>query len=245
MFRQLDITNRKDITDYTIDIGVNFCPFLSPSIDNGVMYFSEYKIENFNLEEIQKFIFYTGFVHTCIFRNNRIQETIHKRKLLYSENIVYSLKKEIDGEKAFAFPHWFLKILFTEKSILFGKFWKGESIKTREGINITIPPVHFLSIRSAIKPTDKRFFTLTPELTQYYLNSEDDNNSVVEFIHVQSLKNIISEIENLDITQINKEQVLLLVRRLMDLQFYNIIAEWCSQVEKSLGLPNYSKSQIK
>lgn len=245
MFRQLDITNRKDITDYTIDIGVNFCPFLSPSIDNGVMYFSEYKIEDLTLEEIQKFIFYTGFVHTCIFRNYRIQETIHKRKLLYSENIVYSLKKEIDGEKAFAFPHWFLKILFTEKSILFGKFWKGESIKSREGINITIPPVHFLSIRSAIKPTDKRFFTITPELTQYYLNSEDDNKSIMTFVDDPYLKNIVCEIENLDIACINRERVLLLVGRLMDLQFYNIIAKWCSEVEKSLGLPNHSKSQIK
>jgi hypothetical protein len=65
-------------------------------------------------------------------------------------------------------PHWCLKTLYTRAGILFGKFWKGEQGTARDGRPIPEPPVHLLSIRSAVKPLDRRFFakapTLLPEL---------------------------------------------------------------------------------
>jgi hypothetical protein len=244
MFRNQDISSHLIAQEYINSVSSNHCPFIIPSIKNEVMYFSEYSLGNLTFENLQKYIFYTGLIHTYAFRLNRITENEHKKRLLFCENIIFKIEENIDGEKLFAFPHWYLKLLFTEKSILFGKFWKGETATNKNGIDITVPPFHLLSIRSAIKPIDKRFFTLTPELEEFYLNSEDDNQNVFHFIKEKVAKNILVEMSNLDYNSKDNKYVLSFIDKLMDSELYFEIAKWAAKLENNMGIKNYSLSQL-
>lgn len=242
MFRSKDITNIEVVDEYLLNISKNHCPFISPSVENKVMNFSIYSISNCSFDDIQKFIFYTGLIHTYAFRSDRSKQLKHKESLLFCENIIYNIDKEVNGESLFSYPHWFLKLLFTEKSILFGKFWKGEAAKNKNDVEILIPPIHLLSIRSAIKPIDSRFFAFTPELNEFYINSEDDKQGVLNFINKQSLKKIIQEMEDLNYNYKNKDGFHRIINKMMDSELYLEIANWASGLEQELGIKNYSSS---
>jgi hypothetical protein len=243
MFRSV-IVKKFEINNYFDEIGRDFCPFLLPSYHNKLMYCTEYNINNMTFPEQKRFVFASGLVHTVLFRKERMIEKSHKNKLLVCENIFFSTNNKVDGQELFAFPHWFLKLLFTKKSILFGKFWKGERAKSKNGRLIPIPSFHFLSIRSAIKPNDEHFFKLTPELTEFYMDSDDDNLSVFGFIENSRTKNIINMLENINISDVTESVIIKLIKSLMDSTIFVEISNWCSNIEKELGLQNYSNKQI-
>lgn len=143
----------------------SFCPFLRPARRKGVLLWSDYELG----ENPQRELFYLGVVHTEILRRER------KGNLLLSENLI--VRAAVGGRDLFDWPHWFLKLLYTKMSVMFGKFWEGEMDTARDGRPIPIPPVNFLSIRSAVKPIDKRFFT--GDLVDIHLESEDTGDSVL------------------------------------------------------------------
>lgn len=232
MFRDTRITD-SIFEDYLKAIGRNFCPFLLPSLQDEDMFFTEYDISRMSLRQQEHFIFYSGLIHVSIFRRSRFQASASRKKLL-CENIIFSTSS--DAEELFMFPHWFLKLLFTSKSILFGKFWKGERAFTKNNISIPVPTSSFLSIRSAVKPLDHRFFTLTPALIDTYSVSEDDLSCVFDFVDNKEVKSIIDLINHLDINNLNREKVLFIIELLMPSSLYSQTQIRCVEIERLLGI---------
>lgn len=109
--------------------------------------------------------------------------------------------------------------------MLFGKFWKGEQDTSRDDRLIPIPPDHFLSIRSAIKPMDSRFFSLAPQLTDTYLKSCDDGTSAFREVPL-SVPSQILEVELFDSGQVCQDHFLHLIHGMLDTKFYYELKKW-------------------
>jgi hypothetical protein len=167
MFRDfLRNSNDEKLRAYFEDIGKRFCPFLIPAIKADALIFSEYNLAG-SKKELQEQLFYYGVIHTEILRVIRRRETVHKHKLLLSENVIANLldSTSISGEDLFEWPHWVLKCLYSGVGILFGKFWIGEKdVSQKTGLSIPSPIKNILTIRSALMPTDERFFSLSAQL---------------------------------------------------------------------------------
>lgn len=87
-----------------------------------------------------------------------------------------------DGPELLSWPHWLLKLLYLEVEIMVGKFWRGEVSHDKLGRVVPIPPVDFLSIRTAVKPKDVRFFAGQVELLPGLSAGIDDGRSCFEKI---------------------------------------------------------------
>lgn len=172
-FDQSDSFSRycSQITDY--------CPFLAPSEANQVLFSSTYKLDGRNLDELQEAIFYIGVVEIERFRYHRSH--LLKTKTLYCENVILNLSShwsKLNGEALFGWPHYLLKLLYTQVGIMLGKFWIGEQLVSRRGKSVPNPPCHFLSIRSAIKRRDAAFLHKTEFLSPVMLASDDHGQNV-------------------------------------------------------------------
>ena len=164
------------VKDYLGAVSASFCPYIEPSDLRNLLLFSEYAIDVRDEESLCRNLFYVGLIHTEILRADRLRIGEKKGSLLASENMIFDGEfiNQIEGEHVFRWPHWLLKVLYTDMGLLFGKFWKGERVKSRDGREVPAPPVHLLSVRSAVKPVDSRFFEITPELLESHASSFDD-----------------------------------------------------------------------
>jgi len=235
LFRSTDLTGRPAFMEYANKIGDGFCSFVQPAQQKSVLFFSEYELKALELEDLQAAIFCLGFIHTELLRKGRRQQTTRMLHDLFCENTIFYLSPEvkIGGPELFGWPHWLLKLLYTKFSILFGKFWKDEQDTSRSGRAIPPPPDHFLSIRSAIKPTDARFFSLAPQLTGIYLTSCDDGTSAFNGVPL-SIPPEVLEVESLELNRVSKEYFLYLLNRI-PATFYLEMKEW--------GLGEWRKQQ--
>lgn len=206
-----------------------FCPFLKPSRDKNLSWFTEYNIDEYGIEKFAEIIFYTGLIHTEILRVNR--KKYPSDKILYSENIVFKVEeKNLNGEEVFSWPHWCLKTLYTKTGILFGKFWDGEEDIAKNGFQLPVPPLHFLSIRSAIKKKDKRFFEKATSLLDDFEMAEDDGADVVEVANVwdKEIKSLVkSFISDKDIDSAPEE----LLPIMLNSGMYDKAIEYSKNVE--------------
>ena len=148
----------------------------------------------FIIEEVS--IFYVGVLEIERFRKNRSKYNLNKR-LLYCENVIINLPskfKHIDGSELFAWPHYLLKLLYTQVGIMLGKFWVNEKLISKKGISIPSPPCHFLSIRSTIKSRDPGLLKKTKNFSLILQQSEEKGQNVHHLLpkecelNIQSMK---------------------------------------------------------
>ena len=126
-------------------------------------------------------MFCIGLLHTENLRRARAEVPLQQRALV-CENIIFRFESEdsVDGAELFGWPHWLLKVRYTQAGVLFGKFWKSEEAMSRDSIPIPSPPYHMLSIRGSVKQRDPAFFTKAPELLDTLIAAEDSGQFVFE-----------------------------------------------------------------
>lgn len=184
MFYRVEFSKipNSQITKYIGNIGTEHCPFIFPSSKVNLLLFSHHKYNKpaSSIALIEHF-FYVLLLHTEIFRKHR--KSLEENKILLCDNIIIEYdKKIIENKILFNWIHWFLKIIYTEKGVGFGKFWKGEKILSKEGKSIIPPPINLFSIRSLLKPQDLKFFIKTEYLKNYFLSSDDDGSGIFDKI---------------------------------------------------------------
>jgi TRAP-type mannitol/chloroaromatic compound transport system permease small subunit len=163
------------MNEYLSDIAKDFCPFLKPAIDKKLCKFLTYNIATHSLIDAQEFLFCAGLMHTASLRLARKE---HGRYgYLYCENAILVTSEAVTsiGSELFAWPHWCLKTLYTKSAVVYGKFWIGEEDTARDGRPIPAPSVHLLSVRSAIKAKDGRFFKKAAMLRDDFEQSKEAN----------------------------------------------------------------------
>lgn len=169
---------------YCSAIAETFCPFLAPAEQLGSLFQTPIHIPAKSAAEANELITYAVVARAESLRRWR-RDATPRQALLACDNLVFSLEPELAGmvgHPLLDWPHYLGKSLFTEVGLLFGKFWATEVDVSVSGIPIPPPPVPmFISIRSAIRERDARFFDGSPELLQAYLNSIDDARNVHSF----------------------------------------------------------------
>lgn len=179
--RLLHLTENSIFEAYCLDISQSFCPYLNPAAAQNVLYASTYTIppEVTTLAEVQAEIFYQCVLYTEYLRIFRKGD--NARGTLACENILFDIPSHlqgVSGPELFDWPHWTLKCLYSSVGIMFGKFWQGEEDISRNGITIPPPPLHFMSIRSAIKLRDPYFLDQQPTILAQIVASLDDGSNV-------------------------------------------------------------------
>lgn len=163
-----------------------FCPFLKPSMEKEHTYFSQYTLSGDTLYKLQEQMFCYCLAHTELLRYLRHSSA---QSLLLCENLLFEIDTDIkiDGKALFSWPHWCLKTLYTKAGILFGKFWEGEQDTAKNGEMLPVPPQHFMSIRSALKAQDMRFFTKAHNLKPNFEAAEDQGQNCFQILNVPNL----------------------------------------------------------
>ncbi|MEK9195524.1 MAG: hypothetical protein AAB975_04050 [Patescibacteria group bacterium] len=228
MFRSTNLREFDSFASYLGAVSNDFCPFIKPAQEDGVLLFSEYYLKEGAAQILEEDIFYIGILHTELLRKERRVQKTRRAHDLFSENILFRLPKnaELAGPELFAWPHWLLKLLYTKVSIMFGKFWEGEQDTSRDGRQIPIPPNNFLSIRSAIKPIDIRFFTKAPQLTDEHIYSCDSGESVFGQVTGMKVPYAIMKAELLDPFGVTADLFLQMVMEMRKTQFYTELRLW-------------------
>lgn len=178
-FRSVDVPQLPKLTEYLDAISAEFCPFLIPSVRRDLVTHTVYDLGEIGEERVSEAIFYLGLFHTELVRRVR-SGVAPQHRILVCDNLYFRFagEDEVDGGKIFAWPHWLLKLRYTQVGVLFGKFWKGEEADSRKGVAVPPPPYHMLSVRSAVKPRDPAFFTKAPELLDTLTAAEDNGQEV-------------------------------------------------------------------
>jgi len=150
-----------------------------------VLFFSEYVFDARTTAELKTLIFYASFIHTELLRGARQTTFDEHTANLVCENLIFRFPDEdtVDGNDLLSVPHWLLKCAYTQKGVLFGKFCKVEQDTSKDGVSIPSPPLHFISIRSALKPVDNRFFNKARILERSFRESEDDGEPVFDHLY--------------------------------------------------------------
>jgi len=166
---------------YCSAIATTFCPFLGPSEQLGTLLQTHVHIPAKCEEEANELITCAVIARAEALRKRR--RTLSPRQaLLACDNLIISVEPELtqfEGHPLLDWPHYLAKSLYTGVGLLFGKFWASENDVSIKGIPIPPPPVSmFISIRSAVRERDARFFDQSPELLQSYLTAIDDGRNV-------------------------------------------------------------------
>lgn len=225
------------VADYCRSIGEHYCPYVMPALQQKVLYFTEYRCVGENLTYLQQKLFYTGLLHTELLRQERVQQKTKLKAALLCENVVFHLGtngESIDGRELFDWPHWCLKILYTEVGILFGKFWQGEEDFTRDGRSIPKPPCHILSIRSAVKAVDHRFFQKAPDLHPEFEQSRDDGRNVLDQIPAASTPQMVKLLKEVRAGNLCCHRFEDLIAEFQQTTLYTDVIRWCEN--KQIGL---------
>lgn len=165
---------------YSSAVAVKFCPYLAAAEHSGLLYGHEYVLPDIDRAWLEAEIFYLGVVHTEAFRRARHCLGARERVLL-CDNLVFVPAADCapwDGRRLLSWPHWALKCLYTGAGVMFGKFWASEASEARSGLPVPPPPCDFLSIRSAVKMRDPRFFTKAASLERELLAASDHGQNV-------------------------------------------------------------------
>lgn len=155
------------------------CPYISASLHEGLLFASPYSLDE--LRELSQTgdaaetLFFVLLGHVEVFRNQRRQLS-RRSSCLLCDNVIVNTGSELTSETTKAllgWPHWLLKCLYSERNIMFGKFWRGESLVTVHDISI-LPPIHtFVSIRTAIMDRDLVFIEDQPEISARLTSGSD------------------------------------------------------------------------
>ncbi len=148
------------------------CPYLSPSIRHGLTHWTVYGMRPLvDLASIEADIF------TAALAAAEKVRVLSKgpRGHLVCENLVIAgaARAHLD------WPHWALKNLVAPIGLMVGKFWEGETDTDRNGDELPVPPLTFLSIRPAVQPRDPQFLDTTPTLADTIREAEDDGRELL------------------------------------------------------------------
>lgn len=178
-----------------------FCPFIEPALDHSLLFkvVKELSQYHFSEQELESEMLYHAILITEKFRATR-QKLNDTDAALLCVNIVYQFPREweLKGEKLLAWPHWILKCLYTEASIMFGKFWIREQMTSLYGRSISEPTCNFLSIRSAVKSRDPELLVQQKNIIETLILSEDKNQcpfKVMNLPHPSNVSESITKIE--------------------------------------------------
>jgi hypothetical protein len=167
------------VRDYFELVGKRHCPFLLPAIKRGKLFFSEFVLPEGCTNPAEE-IFYLGIIHTEYLRVKRWREPDSVNRSLICENVAVSGLAGTEARQILAWAHWLLKLVYLEAEVIFGKFWVGEEDTDRNGNSIQSPIFDFISIRSLIKPKDRRFLDDRKELLAGMEAAEDDGRCCAE-----------------------------------------------------------------
>lgn len=183
IFRSSTVPDLPGLKEYLTEIRNRFCPFLEPSEARSLTRYSVYELGSVDVEEVQELMFCLGFLHTEILRRKRWEVPVQHRPLV-CENIFFRFKTEdsVNGSELFGWPHWLLKVRYTQAGVMYGKFWKGEEALSRDSVPIPLPPYHMLSIRGSVKKHDPAFFKKAPELLDTLIAADDNGKGVFDDI---------------------------------------------------------------
>lgn len=150
--------NPKNDYESFLSAVVAVCPYLLPCIKGENLHTSIFEAKGVdNISEIAEL---------CI----AAQELIRKRMPLRLEcqqtplvciNIIlefvsFDVGSEL-GEAYVSIAHEVLREVFLPYGVMFGKFWRSETVVTVKGVTLPSCPVTFLSIRPSVFPADKKF----------------------------------------------------------------------------------------
>lgn len=232
MFRAQDLSADSLLESYCERVGSGFCPYLIPARRAATVWFSAYHLGE--SQPVHEYIFYLGLLHTELLRRERAHQPREALRRLYCENVIFRFPKEedVDGRELFAWPHWLLKILYTQADLLFGKFWLGEEEYTRDSRQVPVPPRHLLSIRSAVKPLDTRFFGRAPQLLAEH-QSVHNEGSV--FVRLGGIGCSVEQVVEATLAeQASQDTMLDGAAQLARLDLFSVALNWCiEQRERS------------
>lgn len=154
------------------------CPFVQPAQEQELLLFSKYTVK-VSPALAEEAVFYRCVVHTETMRQARFR--IKSGKHILCENVVFDFCGESSAaaKDVFSWPHWCLKVLYTSVGVMFGKFWVGERTLARNGQKIPEPAMNFISVRSAIKIKDERFFQKSPHLIPEFFDAADKGDNIL------------------------------------------------------------------
>jgi len=236
MFREKNVV-LPSFNDYLFDIKDRFCPFLSPSIESDCNFFSSYDVDSPNLgfRESYAMLFTIAVIHTEVLRSIRRNQP-NRRANLFCENVIFNFKTHDDEyvKDRLTWIHWYLKLIYSETDIVFGKFYVNENSQSKNGHIIPNSPLNFISIRSTIRNIDFRFFHKVPELLEDYQNKNDKGQDVIKpfFIHSEKLLKFLEPVD-----KVSKKTLLDLVYNTLNFRrFFDDMLLWALEREKVLGL---------
>lgn len=157
------------------------CPYLSRSINRQRTFVSEYRIGGGTIADLQAAVFYAAIPAVEAFRDST--RATDRDSGLQCENVAFMIADPgmaANGRDVLEWPHWMLKLLYTKAGLVFGKFWKGETLISRSGLAAPVPERNFLSIRWALRGRDDHFFESTPFLQRQFENASYDRRNVHE-----------------------------------------------------------------
>lgn len=224
-FRTPIASCNREVREYFSTIGSEFCPFLAPSIEREVCWWTEY--EAGAADEREEFWLSRALVHTELFRAIR-RGLPGPVQVLACENVALADSEAFtpdERSRSISRVHWILKRLYTSKGLMFGKFWIGEVAESRIGKPIPASPMDFISIRSAVKRLDPQFFTLAPELLPEMLSGEDDGKPALpsDLVGGDAVKGLATMLESpLAVSRSELERV---VMALVDSRLYAVLTE--------------------
>ena len=207
-----------------------FCPLSKVSDDKGLLLFSSYNLSKHDNLAKEEMILAISLLHAEILRKERL---INERNGNYlSENIIF---ESIDGipEYSLDYAHWFLKLLYTEDSLLFGKFEKDYQEYTRKGDAIPVSPVNMITMRSATSyENEKHFFSATPPLLELLKTSKPSDRDILGKNGFPSESKLIDSLISEPLTL---ECVELGAKQLVELPLYDSAMNWIKKKEQEYG----------
>jgi hypothetical protein len=153
-------------------------------------------------------------------------------RIYLSENIIFESVEGIP-DYSLDYAHWFLKLLYTEDSLLFGKFEKGYEEYDKKGGLIPICPVNMMAIRSAVSfKNEKDFFVFTPKLLNTLKKAEPSKKDMLSINGFSAESNLIQDLlsNNSSLYDVERSAIQLLSSGL-----YCKAMDWVKEKELKLG----------
>jgi hypothetical protein len=196
-----------ELKDYITTISRDYCPYLKKSMGNNYVSFTDYDLTTYpNFEEIA---FSLALIHAEGLRKFKSNTQLKAENILLCENLVFytSSNSIIDDTMFFQWLHWALKSIYTNKGLLFGKFWPHEVSKAKSGAFIPFPPDKILSIRSTVGKQDAHFFDITPQLIDQHSSCKDIGDSISKDFSEEISSKLHSLLKKTDIEVNDKEAI--------------------------------------
>ena len=227
-FRMSELPNAPEYTvlkKYFHEIAKKFCPFMEPSSKKELLHFSHYVIEPRIMS--QEYVFYISLVHTELLRKQR-RETGTGVVSLSCDNVIFSAQDGfIDGCSLVEWPHWILKLMYTDCGLAIGKFWEGQSQVSRFGEVIPQPPCNFLSLRCKMQNLDRRFFeTKANFLLPAHDDASDTGQSVLSKIIPKEHEYIINMLNDLDYDNASFSEISHICEKMEEVELYKDALRW-------------------